>query len=241
MSPKSADRQGLLALVDNVLADIDCRQNPYFRHLADGSFEREDFLETQYQFHEAVTFFSRPMASLAAKIPSAALRARVLHNVWEEHGEGDLSRTHGATFLAFLSRLSGLDESDVRAQLATRPQWPEVRAFNTLLSGACVVDDALIGAGTLGIIERMFSEISSWIGSACVTRGFVSREHMIHYDTHEQLDVRHAADFFDVLAASWDEGERQRYDIEQGLRMGAVAFDQLYARLYRCRGRRWLR
>ena len=38
--------------------------------------------------------------------------------------------------------------------------WPEVRAFNTVLVGACVMDEYLIGAGVMGIIERMFSDIA---------------------------------------------------------------------------------
>lgn len=231
----------LQRLVDDVLIDVDASNNPYFRHLVDGSFSREDFLETQRQFHAAVVFFHRPMAALAAKIPDPALRLEILRNVWEENGEGDITKAHGATFVTFLSRLQGCSEAMVRAELETCPLWPEVRAFNTVLVGACVVDDPLVGAGTMGIIERMFSEISSWIGRACVARGFIAEGDMIHYDLHEHLDVRHATDFFRVLGASWDAGPQARADIEQGLRMGALVFDQLYARLYRARQRRWRR
>jgi len=74
-----------------------------------------------------------------------------------------------------------------------------------------------------------------------VARGFLPEAQLIHYDLHEKLDVRHSRDFFDVLAPAWAKNPRDRYPIEQGLRMGAVAFDQLYARLYRVRGRRWHR
>lgn len=231
----------LLRLVDEVLSDIEYRDNPFFAQLQGGGFSREDFLETQYQFHAAVVFFSRPMAALAAKIPDAALRMPIVRNVWEEHGEGDAARMHGATFVRFLSRLSGLSQADVEGELARRPLWPEVRAFNTLLVGACVLDDYLVGAGVLGMVERMFGEISSWIGRSVVARGFMTAEHLVHYDVHETLDQRHAADFFAVLHSQWHAGARERYQIEQGLRMGAIAFDQLYARLYRCRDRRWLR
>lgn len=241
MTTTSESRAQLLALVDEVLADVGCGDNPYFRALDDGPFTREDFLETQYAFYPAVVFFSRPMAALAAKIPDAGLRAGVLRNVWEEHGEGEPSRTHGATFVAFLSRLSGVDEEAARVELERRPLWPEVKAFNTLLAGACFVEDYLVGAGTLGIIERMFSELSARIGRGCVARGFIPAGDMVHYDLHAELDVRHAADFFDVLAPAWREGGGARSLIEQGLRMGAVAFDQLYASLYRHRARRWLR
>ena len=51
-------------------------ENPYLRALADGSFEREDFIETQIQFLHAVVYFSRPMAVLATGVsPSTAVGA----------------------------------------------------------------------------------------------------------------------------------------------------------------------
>jgi pyrroloquinoline-quinone synthase len=237
VSPSAAEI-AIEALVDDVLRDVDVAENPYFRHLADGSFGKDDFFETQLQFHSAVVFFNRPMAALAARIPTAELRLQILKNVWEEHGEGDLTKSHGATFITFLSRLAQRPEPEIEAELARRPLWPEVRIFNTLLAGTCVLDEYLVGAGTLGIVERMFSGISARIGATCVARGFLPAEQMIHYDLHEKLDVRHAADFFAVLADGWTRGEKARYEIEQGLRMGATAFDQLYARLYRSRARR---
>lgn len=226
-------------LVARVLGDVAYHENPYFRALRDGSLGRADFLETQLQFHAAVVFFSRPMAALVARIPDADLRLEVVRNVWEEHGEGEPSRMHGATFELFLSRLAGWSPAQVKAELARRPLWPEVRAFNTLLVGACATDDPLVGLGTLGIIERMFTEISGWIGRGVVERGFLGADELIHYDLHEVLDVRHAADFFVVCSASWDTGPRERDLVEQGLRMGAHAFDRLYEGLHRARARRW--
>lgn len=181
------------------------------------------------------------MAALAAKIPDAALRTPIVRNVWEEQGEGDAARMHGATFVTFLARLSGQSTADVERELQRRPLWPEVRAFNTLLLGACVVDEYLVGAAVLGIVERMFAEISSWIGRAVVGRGFLGAQQLVHYDVHERLDVRHAADFFRVLSSQWPTGVKEREHIEQGLRIGAHAFDALYAGLYRARERRWLR
>ena len=78
-------------IVEKVLAETDPHNNPYFVALRDGSFEKDDFVETQIQFYYAVVFFSRPMAAVAAKIPSAKQRLEVLRNVWEEHGEGNMS------------------------------------------------------------------------------------------------------------------------------------------------------
>ncbi len=227
----------LNALVAQVLRETNALANPYFRALGDGSLSREDFVETQAQFYLAVIFFNRPMAALAAKIPYAALRMEVLRNVWEEHGEGDPERVHGKTFVTLMERLAGLGEQD----LARRVLWPEVRIFNTALAGACVLDEYLIGTATLGMIERTFCDLSRFIGAAIVDRGWMKADQVIHYSLHQELDIKHAQDFFNVLGPAWMENVENRYYIEQGLRMGATLFDGLYAGLYRERGRRWLR
>ena len=209
--------------------------NPYLRALRDGDLNKADFVETQVQFYYAVVFFSRPMAVLAAKIPSSTLRLEVLRNVWEEHGEGAVERRHGATFLDLLDRLDGTTLEYVE----TRKLWPEIRAFNTTLIGCCALDDWEIGGGCLGMIERMFADISAWIGRAIVTRGWLPADRVVHYALHEELDVRHSDDFFATLQPTWDAHEQSRYLIEQGLRLGAYAFDRLYRDLYAGRTRRW--
>jgi pyrroloquinoline quinone (PQQ) biosynthesis protein C len=222
-------------LVRTVLDDVDAAHNPYFVALRDGSLTREDFLATQVQFYFVVTFFSRPMAAVAARIPEPELRLAILRNVWEEHGDGDLQRAHGATFLELLRRLAGV----TREELDHTPLWPEARLFDTALAGAATLDEALIGVAMLGMIERMFVDISGWLAQGIVARGWLAPGEMIHYDLHEALDVRHSAEFFEVLRARWDSEPRARYYIEQGLRLGAAAFDGLYRGLYLARARRW--
>ena len=217
-----------------VLAQHPLTANPYLRALRDGTLSKDDFLETQIQFYYAVVFFSRPMAVLAAKIPSASTRTEILRNVWEEHGEGSAERRHGATFLELLHRLSGLQLADVER----RALWPELRAFNTTLIGCCALDDWEIGAGCLGIIERMFVDISAWICLSIVERGWLPKERVVHYSTHEKLDIRHSDDFFATLAPVWQEGDARSYLIQQGLQLGASAFDRFYRDLFVARARR---
>ncbi len=224
-------------LIEEILAESGYRSNPYFSALRSGEMTKDEFVETQILFYFAVVFFSRPMAALAAKIPTPELRLQVLRNVWEEHGEGDAARVHGHTFLSFLDRLASLGPDEVER----RALWPEVRLFNTALVGACVLDDYLVGAAMLGMIERMFQDISSWIGRAAVARDWLAAERMVHYDLHEQIDVRHAQDFFEILALAWGHSPANGYAIEQGLRLGATAFHSLYEGLYRHRKRRLFR
>ncbi|HIA70144.1 TPA: iron-containing redox enzyme family protein [Candidatus Poribacteria bacterium] len=224
-------------LIKQILKETNPQMNPYFVSLRNGTFDKDDFVETQIQFYFAVVFFNRPMAAIAAKIPEAELRLEVIRNVWEEHGEGNPSLMHGNTFLAFLDRLAEINLEDI----AVRAMWPEVRAFNTTLVGACVMDEYLIGVGVLGFIELIFSDIAGWIGQEIVNHGWISAERLIHYNLHEDLDVKHSDDFFDVLRPPWEADVENRYYIEQGLRLGAFIFNSLYEDLYNARTRRIFR
>ncbi len=221
----------MLKLIDTILVETKYNENPYFTALQNKEFLKSDFIESQIQFYFAVTFFSRPMAALAAKIPDQKLRIEIVRNVWEEHGQGDTSKIHGTTFIELLKRLDNISPSDID----TRVLWPGVRIFNTTLVGACVLDEYLIGVGAMGMIERMFCDISAWIGQGIVQNGWISEKDMIHYNLHQKLDIKHSADFFNVLQPSWDKSPENQYYIEQGLRMGAEVFNYLYYSLYRHR------
>ena len=211
-------------------------RNPYFAALADGSFSREDFVETQVQFLFAVVFFSRPMAVLAGRLPRPEQRLSLLENVHDEHGGGNLSLSHERTFLALLSRLG-----ETPASIERRALWPEVRAFNTALAGLCVGDDCYTGLAALGVIEDLFSGISARLGRAIVQRGWLAPEALVHYATHEVLDVSHADGFYNVVEGPYAAHPRHAYQVTQGLELGAYVFLRMYEDLHRARARRWTR
>ena len=223
-------------LIERVLNDADYFENPYFKNLREKTFEKEDFIETQIQFFYAVIFFSRPMAALAAKIPTPELRLEVLRNAWEEHGEGSLTQAHGKTFLEFLRRIGNISEDEVYR----RGLWADVRIFNTTLSGVSVLDDFIIAVGVLGIIERMFSDISAWIGKGVIENGWLAEDEMIHYKLHQELDIKHSEDFFNIIEKPFQKSAENRYLIEQGLRLGATLFNNLYLGLWTRRKTRWI-
>ena len=210
--------------------------NPYFESLRDASMTRDQFLETQMQFFHAVIFFSRPMAALVGRIPRPQMRVALLENLGDEHGSGRLTVCHENTFIELLSRL-GVE----RSALDERALWPEVRAFNATILGTCAMDDVYTGLAVLGIIEDLFSGISAELGQAIVARKWLSRDDVVHYTTHEVLDVQHAEGFYASLYEPWDLHPRWRYQIEQGLELGAYAFLRLYKDLWKARDRVWLR
>src|SRR4051812_15114042 len=96
LAPKAAPRSAttitgraprVTAAADAILGKADLlRSNPYLRALKTGSMSLAQFRHSQEQFFWAVSFFSRPMAAMVARIPDAKARLDILHNVVEEHG-----------------------------------------------------------------------------------------------------------------------------------------------------------
>lgn len=221
-------------LINSILDESGFMTNPYFESLRNKDFLVEDFIETQIQFYWAVVFFSRPMAALAAKIPSTDLRMEIVRNVWEEHGEGNKQKAHGHTFIELLKRLGANTEKIKDKKLSEN-----ISIFNTCLSGCCVLDDYRIGVGVMGMIERMFYEISAWIGEGIIKNEWLKEQDLIHYNLHKNLDIKHSDDFFNVLKETWGVSKEGDYLIEQGLRMGAKLFNSLYLGLYEDRKKRY--
>lgn len=212
----------IVVQAQTVLARRSLAGNPYFAALSAGELDLEAFRRTQEQFFFAVTFFPRPMAALVGRIPQPHQRLDILHNLLEEHGDFDVAAFHHTTFREFLHRLG----SDVDA-LESTALWPEVRAFNSVLTSACVLDEIEVGIACMGIIEQAFAGISATIGAAVVERGWLSPERLVHYRLHAAIDERHAEEFFAVIEPSWAIPQR-RYFINQGLALGAYIFDRLY-------------
>lgn len=209
-------------------------RNRYFTALCEGRLNREVFRETQQQFLFAVRYFSRPMAALTARMPSSALRQGLIHNLSEEHGfeDGDEEAgptgfdprlAHDITFQQFLSTL-GVSREEVR-QLR---EGPAARAFNTSLMGTCLMEPTEVAFGCLGVIEHTFADISALIGEQVVKQGWIPFDDLVHYKLHAEIDQRHAADFFQIVAGTWDSGGEHRAAVQDGVRLGLHVFNRLY-------------
>lgn len=227
MSETTASRAaGVTARAGEILDRSGIMANPYFRDLQSGAMSLDAFRRTQEQFFFAVTFFPRPMAALVGRIPDPRQRLDVLHNLVEEHGEFQEQRFHHNTFQQFL-RTIGSDPD----RLDDLMIWPEVRAFNSVLTTACVLDELEVGVACMGVIEQAFAGISALIGRAVVARGWVTSEALVHYKLHAEIDERHAEEFFAVVEPGWQNGTR-RYFVEQGLELGTYVFDRMYRDLH---------
>ena len=217
--------------------------NGYFAALGNDAMSREFFVRTQKQFYFAVRYFSRPMAALMARMPDSASRQGLIHNLSEEHGFDDESDdappgfdpavAHDLTFLAFLRTLGVTPQ-----EMAREREAAGVRAFNVALMGACTMERIETAFGCLGVIEYAFADICELIGRKVVERGWVAQKDLVHYKLHAQIDKRHAADFFKVVAGAWNRDPAARVAIEDGIQLGLHVFNRLYEDLdplpYQC-------
>lgn len=199
--------------------------NPYLRALECREMSLDAFTETQVQFFFAVRHFRRPMKKLADRIPEDRNRALILQNVRDELGNGNQALSHENTFLLFLNRLSGLTPEAVRA----RSVWEEIHTFNSALDKMCENEDYRKSVALMAMIEWMFSGISGQIGQAVLEMGWLQKEQLVHYTTHQDLDIQHAKDFIDVIQPDWG---NHRQLILEGMRDGALIFDSLYRNLH---------
>jgi pyrroloquinoline-quinone synthase len=214
------------AAADVILKKIDIRHNPYFESLTNGTMLLDRFRQTQEQFFWAVTFFPRPMSALVARIPDPQNRLDILHNLVEEHGEFQEQFFHHTTFQQFLKSIGSNPE-----HIKDQPLCPALRAFNSVLTASCVLDELEVGIACMGIIEYAFADISAIIGKAVVQNGWIEKDQLVHYKLHADIDERHAEEFFAVIEPQWDEVQH-RYYIEQGLELGAYIFNRLYKDLF---------
>jgi pyrroloquinoline-quinone synthase len=225
-SPVPAESRAPHARVaaDRLLSARPILKNPYFIDLENGAMTLGGFRHSQEQFFFAVRHFSRPLAALAARLPESASRLVLIHNLGEEHGEGDPAVAHDKTFERFLGSIGGRAGADA---------GPEVDAFNSALMGACLIGEIDAAFGCLGIIEYAFADISALIGNAVVARGWVRRENLVHYNLHAEIDKRHAEELFEVVeSAAAADGLRSRA-VARGLALGLHIFDRFYAELHR--------
>jgi hypothetical protein len=87
----------------------------------------------------------------------------------------------------------------------------------------------------------MFAPMAGAIAESVIANDWVSPEEAIYYTAHATLDIKHSEDFLDFLEKPWNESFENRYFIEQGMRMGALAFHNLFVDFFDKRACRELR
>lgn len=213
-----------------LLHDAPLLNNAWFTALLSGAIDRETFVRSQKQFFFAVGYFSRVMAALTARLPTAHEREVLVHNLAEEHGfdEADPAlgfRSHLAHEQSFLQLLQNLGVT--RQEMSKEVPHAAVQAFNLALLGACSMEAPGFAFCALGMIEYAFADISAAIGQVIVERGWLVDGELVHYSLHAAIDKRHAAELFEA-AERWAQSADLSSSMERGLQFGHYIFNRLF-------------
>ena len=194
----------------------------YFSSLMDGSMSLELFKYSQLNFYSAVCYFSRPMFLLCSKMDNYTDRLTLLENIMDEHGNGDISNTHGETFKKYLQNL-GINNREMSEKIS----HPAVVNFYSIIEETINCSNIETAIAMFGIIEDRYTEISSSIALSLVKNGWLSASQLVHYKNHQELDIYHAELFYKLVRKKWKE-EESRLNIKKGLKVGNKVILDIY-------------
>ena len=194
----------------------------YFSLLNEDRMSFETFKYSQVNFYKSVLKFSKPLFVLCSRIDNYEDRLKILENILDEHGNGNLKVTHGNTYKMYLNSLGIGDNKfpENYEHVSCSNFFSEVEKIVSLGN----IDKAL---AMYGIIEDRYTEISSFVAKIVLKNKWIDKENLIHYSTHEELDKYHAKLFYSIIEHKWKK-EKSQNQIKKGLNIG----NELVLRLF---------
>ena len=200
-------------------------KNQYFSKLIKGKMTFETFQRSQLDFYDAVIFFTKPMFVIASKLNSYQQRLIILNNIMDEHGDGELTETHGETFKKYLFSLGIL-----KKEIIHRKQNKAAIVFNNSLEKKAKEESTCFSLAMMGIIEDRYTAITKILSEQLLKNHWLDQNTLTHYKVHEELDVEHAESFYKLIRNHWENIEK-RTKIKEGLVFGNDLILNLYSKL----------
>jgi len=201
------------------------KDNNYFKILKTKP-SKELFIQSQEAFIYAVDNWSKILGQMVIKVPSDSDRLVIIENLYDEHGNGDISKSHVNTFRKLLISLGYKNELPVPC---TQQKYESmitsecVEKFNRKLWDAIYHEDWVFAVTVLGMIEYTYITASKYIHQ--YVGNFIDKEEIEHYSIHEVLDVKHATELFGLITKYVDVDFKY---IQDGLQYGYKIMDKLY-------------
>lgn len=197
-------------------------KNYYFSKLINDELTLEEFQKSQLKFIDAVLSFTKPMFIISSKLESYEERLSILENILEEHGNGDIAKSHGTTFEEYLILL-GVNKKEIK----NRNIDSSSQKFNLSLIEHSQKESTYFSLAMMGIIEDRYSEMSKLISEKVLKNKWLTEKTMTHYKVYEKLDIDHAESFYHLIGSNWLNKNIQE-DIKKGLRFGNKLILNLY-------------
>ncbi len=196
--------------------------HPFLNRIKDGWLNKKQVHYFVGQYGIYCRYFPRFLAAAAANIPDDPTRMALVENLWEEHGEGRLDKSHRILFNNF-ARAVGYTQEELEAV----PALPTTEICIENLMDMCRNKHFLVGLGALGPGTEYFTnEEYRIIESGLKNYEFLSDEDIEFWTIHIALDEHHYSDMVDAISL-WVESTENKEMIRKGA-LKALALEYIF-------------
>jgi pyrroloquinoline-quinone synthase len=170
---------------------------------AAGEMTLSDVRALASQMYKFTRQFSPLLAKILAVCPDEEVRVVIGENLYEELGDGDVSRTHVELFRRFTRALGFTDaaleaipaEPETQRLVDLYLALPERWGYLPALAAVCFASE--------GIVAKLYTQLQSGIETALP----LTPDDLIFFDLHINTDNGHAAKLIAVLEPRLEGGE----------------------------------
>lgn len=180
-------------------------EHPFLKRIKDASLTESQLQRFAQEYAIYCMHFPRFLAAIAANVDNDLERMPLIENLWEEHGEGILSRSHRNLYFEFLEALGlNKDQFWIKDPLMTTTICVENLMY--LSKNAHYVESmGAIGLGT----EYFTSQEYQIIAQGLVKYNFLDDSDVYFWTVHIGLDDHHYTDMMKGILPYLDKIEYQ--------------------------------
>jgi len=190
-------------------------EHPYLLRLGAGQVRGEELRRFLTEYNAYCAAFPRLLAAVAANVPDDETRFALVSNLWEEHGEGDLKRSHRALFGKLLGATGLADSSQAPVVL------PSTQQYVDRLMELCMHEHFLTGLGAIGPGTEAFTATEyALILDGMRLTGEFEAEDLEFFAVHLEMDGDHYREALEAFEEWVDEEDEA--DNRELVRRGAL-------------------
>ena len=208
--------QELQPQIDKIL------NHAFLNRIKDGWLNKSQLHYFVGQYGIYCRYFPRFLAAAAANIPDDQTRMAIVENLWEEHGEGVLAKSHRILYNNFAKAVGfTIEELEAVTPLATT----EICIENLL--DMCRNQHFLVGLGAMGPGTEYFTNDEyRIIEGGMKSYKFLSAEDVEFWTVHISLDEHHYSDMIDSVR-KWADTDENKELIRKGA-LKALALEHIF-------------
>jgi pyrroloquinoline-quinone synthase len=187
--------------------------HPFIRRIQDAWLTKDQLQYFAKQYNIYCQYFVRFLSACASNIPDDKTRMPVIVNLWEEHGEGNIEKSHRVLFEQFAMAV-GLNTRDL--QLAKPLYSTSIcceNLFNISRDHHFLMSMGALGPGT----EYFTSDEYSLIYEGLKKYDFLDETSLTFWKVHIGLDDMHYSEFCRALEP-WLHDDEARGWVSMGAR-----------------------